>query len=89
MTIAGGKLTGYRQMAETVVDQIVAMHAFKQAEKCATRELALSGARGINALNFADYSSYKAREGVQYGLTYDEGKQLVLKYGSNVDAIFK
>lgn len=88
MTIAGGKLTGYRQMAETVVDQIVATHAFKQAEKCSTRELALSGARGINALNFADYISYKAREGVQYGLTYDEGKQLVLKYGSNVDAIF-
>ena len=88
LTIAGGKLTGYRQMAETVVDQIVATHSFKQADPCSTCELALSGARGINTHNFADYSSYKAREGVQYGLTYEEGKQLVLKYGSNVDAIF-
>ena len=61
---------------------------FKQVDPCSTRELALSGAKGINAHNFADYSSYKAIEGVQYGLTYDEGKQLVLKYGSNVDAIF-
>ena len=88
MTIAGGKLTGYRQMAETVVDKIVATRKFKHAEKCSTRELALSGARGINAFNFVDYVSYKAREGVQYGLTYDEGKQLVLKYGTNVDALF-
>ena len=89
LTIAGGKLTGYRHMAETVVDQIVTTHSFKQADPCSTCELALSGAKGINAQNFADYSSYKAREGVQYGLTYDEGKQLVLKFGSNVDAVFK
>lgn len=88
MTIAGGKLTGYRQMAEMVVDKIVATHKFKHADKCSTRELSLSGARGINAINFSDYVSYKAREGVQYGLTYDEGKQLVLKYGTNVDALF-
>ena len=88
MTIAGGKLTGYRQMAETVVDKIVATHKFKHADKCSTREMSLSGARGINAINFSDYTSYKAREGVQYGLTYDEGKQLVLKYGTNVDALF-
>ena len=88
MTIAGGKLTGYRQMAETIVDKIVAMHKYKHADKCSTREMSLSGARGINAVNFPEYTSYKAREGVQYGLTYDEAKHLVLKYGTNVDALF-
>ena len=88
MTIAGGKLTGYRQMAETVVDKIVTAHKFKHATKCSTREMSLSGARGINAINFPDYIDYKAREGVQYGLNYDEAKQLVHKYGTNVDALF-
>ncbi|MFY0520886.1 glycerol-3-phosphate dehydrogenase/oxidase [Lysinibacillus sp. UGB7] len=89
MTIAGGKLTGYRQMAETAVDKIVKMHKFKHASSCITRELSLSGAKGINAINFPDYTAYKAREGVQYGLNYDEAKQLVKKYGTNVDALFE
>lgn len=88
MTIAGGKLTGYRQMAETIVDKIVKTHKFKHASPCMTRELSLSGAKGINAINFPDYTAYKAREGVQYGLNYDEAKHLVQKYGTNVDALF-
>ena len=87
MTIAGGKLTGYRQMAETIVDKIVKTHRYKHAS-CITRELSLSGAKGINAINFPDYTAYKAREGVQYGLNYDEAKMLVQKYGTNVDALF-
>jgi len=88
MTIAGGKLTGYRQMAETIVDKIVKTHKYKHASPCITRELSLSGAKGINAINFPDYTAYKAREGVQYGLNYDEAKMLVQKYGTNVDALF-
>ncbi|WP_320939061.1 FAD-dependent oxidoreductase, partial [Lysinibacillus capsici] len=88
MTIAGGKLTGYRQMAETIVDKIVKARRYKHASACLTRELALSGAKGINAINFPDYIAYKAREGVQYGLNYDEAKHLVQKYGTNVDALF-
>ncbi|MEK5231218.1 glycerol-3-phosphate dehydrogenase/oxidase [Lysinibacillus sp. FSL K6-0232] len=88
MTIAGGKLTGYRQMAETIVDKIVKLRRYKHAGPCLTRELSLSGAKGINAINFPDYIAYKAREGVQYGLNYDEAKQLVQKYGTNVDALF-
>lgn len=88
MTIAGGKLTGYRQMAETIVDKIVKTNRYKHASTCITRELSLSGAKGINAINFPDYIAYKAREGVQYGLNYDEAKMLVQKYGTNVDALF-
>lgn len=88
MTIAGGKLTGYRQMAETIVDKIVKTHKYKHASPCVTRELSLSGAKGINAINFTDYCTYKAKEGVQYGLNYDEAKQLVQKYGTNVDALY-
>ncbi|MEG0448627.1 MAG: glycerol-3-phosphate dehydrogenase/oxidase [Lysinibacillus sp.] len=89
LTIAGGKLTGYRQMAEDVVDKIVASRKFKHANECSTRELSLSGAKGVNTKNFPAYVVYKAREGTQYGLSYEDAKTLVLKYGTNVDSLFK
>ncbi|PKC50347.1 hypothetical protein RhiirA1_486627, partial [Rhizophagus irregularis] len=61
MTIAGGKLTGYRQMAEEIVDRIVKKHRFKHATKCMTKALALSGAKGLNSRNFNDYIKNKAK----------------------------
>lgn len=88
MTIAGGKLTGYRQMAEIVVDKIVKMHRFKHAQPCMTKQLSLSGAKGLNAQNFQDYVQYKTREGMALGLTNAEAKHLVSKYGTNIDMIF-
>lgn len=88
MSIAGGKLTGYRQMAEDVVDKIVKIHRFKHAEGCSTKEQSLSGAVGLNSKNFENYIKYKAKEGESLGLTYEESKELVAKYGTNVETIF-
>lgn len=45
LTVAGGKLTGYRQMAETIVDKVVKLKKYKHATECITKELALSGAK--------------------------------------------
>lgn len=89
LTIAGGKLTGYRQMAETIVDKIVKMRRFKHATPCFTKELSLSGARGLNSLNFADYVANKAKAGETLGIPYKEAKRLVEKYGTNVDDVFQ
>ncbi|TSI10151.1 glycerol-3-phosphate dehydrogenase/oxidase [Lysinibacillus sp. BW-2-10] len=88
LTVAGGKLTGYRQMAETIVNQIVKKHKFKHAQKCGTKELALSGARGLNSHNFNDYVANKAKVGEQFGLTFHEAKRLVERYGTNVEEVF-
>lgn len=47
ITIAGGKLTGYRKMAETVVDKVgklLAEEGFKADLKpCQTKDIAISG----------------------------------------------
>ncbi|MEL4024519.1 glycerol-3-phosphate dehydrogenase/oxidase [Lysinibacillus endophyticus] len=88
VTIAGGKLTGYRQMAETIVDEIIKKHKFKHAQKSNTKFLPLSGAKGLNSINFHDFVANKAKEGEQLGISYTESKQLVEKYGTNVDDVF-
>lgn len=88
VTIAGGKLTGYRQMAETIVDEIIKKHKFKHAQKSNTKFLPLSGAKGLNSINFHDFVANKAKEGEQLGISYNESKQLVEKYGTNVDDVF-
>lgn len=89
LSIAGGKLTGYRKMAEQIVDQIVKQHRFRHARKCMTEHLSLSGAKGINSINFGNYVKNKAVEGERLGLTYEEAKQLVKRYGTNIDYIYK
>lgn len=88
MTIAGGKLTGYRKMAEEIVDKIVKKHRFKHATQCITKALALSGAKGLNSKNFDSYIKNKAKAGESYGFTYEEAKQLTARYGTNVDDVF-
>lgn len=89
LTIAGGKLTGYRKMAENIVDKIVKRKQFKKAGSCTTAELSLSGAKGINSQNFDAYGHYKAQEGIKYGLTFDEAYQLVRRYGTNIDDLYR
>ncbi|HWI48466.1 MAG TPA: glycerol-3-phosphate dehydrogenase/oxidase [Rummeliibacillus sp.] len=89
LTIAGGKLTGYRKMAEKIVDKIVSRKQFKKAGPCITAELSLSGAKGINSQNFDAYAHYKAQEGTRYGLTFDEAYHLVRSYGTNIDDLFR
>ena len=88
MTIAGGKLTGYRKMAEDIVDKIVKKHHFKHASSCLTKELALSGAKGLNSQNFKDYIKNKAKVGESLGFTHEDAIALTTKYGTNVDDVF-
>lgn len=89
LTVAGGKLTGYRQMAETIVDKIVKIHKFKHASECVTKELSISGAKGLNSFNFKDYVANKSRTGIELGIPFDEAKKLVERYGTNVDEVFQ
>ncbi|KGR79665.1 glycerol-3-phosphate dehydrogenase/oxidase [Ureibacillus manganicus] len=88
MTIAGGKLTGYRKMAEEIVDKIVKKNRFKHATNCITQVLALSGAKGLNSKNFEDYIKNKAKVGESLGFSYEDAKALTAKYGTNVDDVF-
>lgn len=93
ITIAGGKLTGYRKMAESVVDlasKRITEHnpsvSFKQSK---TKSYPISGGDVGGSKGFAVFVSKKQQEAIQYGFTKEEGQHLAQMYGSNVDTLFQ
>ncbi|MBM7586957.1 glycerol-3-phosphate dehydrogenase [Bacillus pakistanensis] len=92
ITMAGGKLTGYRKMAETVVD-LVGKRLKEEQEisfpSSKTKTLKISGGEVGGSHNLEGFIEQKSEEGIQYGFTKEEGKVLARQYGSNVDALFK
>lgn len=89
LTIAGGKLTGYRHMAKDVVDCLVERKPFKKYGECQTKHLSLSGANGLDSENFASFVEQRYKDGVELGLTEQVARQLVEKYGTNVHHVFR
>lgn len=89
LTIAGGKLTGYRKMAENVIDELVKRKEFNKYGPCVTKSLSLSGAEMLDEESFPAFISFKASEGTSYGLTTQIGEFLTRKYGSNIDKLYK
>ncbi|ADI26375.1 glycerol-3-phosphate dehydrogenase/oxidase [Geobacillus sp. C56-T3] len=91
ITIAGGKLTGYRKMAETVVD-LVAKQLEKEERKtfrpCQTKQLPISGGDVGGSHRLPAFIAEKAEEAVRYGLTKEAGARLARQYGTNVDRLF-
>ncbi len=86
LTIAGGKLTGYRKMAETIVDRIV--KRFKEEGtiaygKSPTKHLVLSGGDVGGSDAFLQYITREAKQLEKAGFTEDEATMLVEMYGSN------
>ncbi|WPZ17131.1 FAD-dependent oxidoreductase [Geobacillus subterraneus] len=91
ITIAGGKLTGYRKMAETVVDLIaeqLAKEEGKTFRSCQTKQLPISGGDVGGSHRLPAFIAKKAEEAVRYGLTKEEGGRLAKQYGTNVDRLF-
>ena len=91
ITIAGGKLTGYRKMAESVVDLIVKRleeksQLFKESQ---TKSYPISGGNVGGSIGFKQYIALKEQEAVEYGFTQEEGLRFVKMYGSNVNEIFE
>lgn len=92
ITIAGGKLTGYRKMAETVVDRVAARLREEKAlefANCSTKRLPISGGSVGGSAGFTDYVANQTLEGVRRGLPGDLAEAWVLKYGSNVGRLFE
>jgi len=93
ISIAGGKLTGYRIMAKNVV-KIVTKRLEKSEErqfaKCQTKNMRLSGGdfpfypETSKLIEFADM---KYDEAKQTGISVIEFKKLFWRYGTNIDLI--
>jgi glycerol-3-phosphate dehydrogenase len=92
ITIAGGKLTGYRKMAEIVVDLLVNKLKGEDGRTfadCITKTLPISGGNVGGSKKFPTFIEEKVKIGTKLGLSREEAEKLVKRYGSNVDKVFK
>jgi glycerol-3-phosphate dehydrogenase len=92
ISIAGGKLTGYRKMAETVVDKVVELLGQERSSvnfaKSATKSIPMSGGDLGGSAGFEPFLQKKTAEGAHFGFTKEESAYLAQRYGSNVDQLF-
>ncbi|MEK0312669.1 glycerol-3-phosphate dehydrogenase/oxidase [Cohnella sp. 56] len=92
VTIAGGKLTGYRKMAETVTDRLAA--ALRAAgcgpyRPCGTRTMPLSGGDVGGSGGYAAFVREATAAGERAGLPRQEAERIAARYGSNAGAVFE
>ncbi|WP_242142100.1 MULTISPECIES: glycerol-3-phosphate dehydrogenase/oxidase [unclassified Bacillus cereus group] len=91
ITIAGGKLTGYRKMAEMVVDYVASLmqkEGHSALPKTKTKHMPISGGHVGGSEGLPAFVSKKAGEGTKYGLTTEQAEAFAKFYGSNVDVLF-
>lgn len=91
LTIAGGKLTGYRLMAQKVLEKItVKLKEDYQLDYSFidTIDVPYSGGE-IEANSFSAFLDTQAKEATKYNLTEEEGRWLARHYGSNVMKLFR
>lgn len=89
VTIAGGKLTGYRKMAERVVDLVTEQLSQENGRtypSCSTDRVKLSG--GEFPEGFEQFAAIWTQHGIKQGLSEKQASALVRRYGSNVPSVY-
>ncbi|RKL65604.1 glycerol-3-phosphate dehydrogenase [Salipaludibacillus neizhouensis] len=87
LSIAGGKLTGYRKMAERIVD--IVSKDLKRKNSCQTASIVLSGGETGGSQNFEAFKKEWISNGKKIGLSAEEAERLTSLYGSNVKRVFE
>ncbi len=90
LTIAGGKLTGYRKMANKVVSMVaeeLSIELGKSYPPCSTEHVEYSGGKFGGSQYMHAYIAEKMHLGVGLGLTEFEAKRLAHRYGTNIDIV--
>jgi glycerol-3-phosphate dehydrogenase len=90
ISIAGGKLTGYRKMAERVVDLAAAAltSATRIIPASTTAHIKLSGGNFGGSKQYEPFIANSVNRGIEAGLIKEEAEQLARLYGSNVDKVY-
>ncbi|MDR6124027.1 glycerol-3-phosphate dehydrogenase [Bacillus sp. SLBN-46] len=91
ITIAGGKLTGYRKMAETVVDLLsekLTEETGKKFTESHTRNTPISGGEFGGSHKFSSYIKEQVKKGKKAGLSEEDARELALCYGTNVPILY-
>ncbi|WP_458415332.1 glycerol-3-phosphate dehydrogenase/oxidase [Schinkia sp. CFF1] len=92
VTIAGGKLTGYRKMAETIVDVLAKILTASEGHNypaCKTKHMPISGGDIGGSSKFSTFVNSQVVAGVAAGLSTEEARDLAKRYGSNVSTVFE
>lgn len=92
LSMAGGKLTGYRKMAEVVVDRIAAdlsVVTGKQYSPCQTKNIPISGGEVGGSRNYASFVQSQIEHGQSIGLKADEAEKIARLYGMNSEIVFQ
>ena len=93
ITIAGGKLTGYRKMAETVTDLLAEKLGSEGAggafAPCVTRTLTISGGDVGGSKGYPSFVRELTDEGIRLGLSRAAAERIARSYGSNAKAVFE
>nr|WP_304214951.1 glycerol-3-phosphate dehydrogenase/oxidase [Fredinandcohnia onubensis] len=91
ITIAGGKLTGYRKMAETVVDKVGMLLQDEGAttlKHCHTKNMAISGGEVGGSKNYPSFVDKKVEELMNdFHLSQKDAQKLTRLYGTNIEII--
>ncbi|NBJ69630.1 MULTISPECIES: FAD-dependent oxidoreductase [Clostridia] len=92
ISMAGGKLTGYRKMAEEAVDTVA--KRLKEEEgilysKSDTVHLPISGGEVGGSKGFAKFIVRKTDEAIAEGMDEATAKRLIHRYGANFDQILE
>jgi len=92
ITIAGGKLTGYRKMAEMIVDLLAEKYKSEQSRYFPagkTKYLPISGGNVGGSAQFETYVSKHIQKGTELGLKREEAEHLARTYGSNISTVYQ
>lgn len=91
ITIAGGKLTGYRQMADKVVSLVASQLSHKLGVSyagCSTEHIELSGGKFGGSENMPVHMKDRVEQGITMNLSRENASKLVRRYGTNIDVIY-
>lgn len=89
ITVAGGKLTGYRLLAEKVVDKMLKLNFPGINQKSGTRNLKLSGGNFENPEGVTAFLNGCLTEAINQGFSPERIPFLVQTYGTNATEILQ
>ncbi len=85
ISIAGGKLTGYRKMAEKATDLVA--QRMKNNTPCNTANINLVGGQADNEAHFYELEAEALRNALKLGLAKKEALWLLSKYGTDTFSV--
>ena len=89
-SIAGGKLTGYRKMAERIVDMVIDNHPRRrETSKCYTHKIRLADGQLINFKRVRRYVNQLKKRMTKMGLDAQHALYFVENYGKQTEKILK